>query len=159
MDLDPKGESAVGQHGFDGLLVHWVGTPFRLFLRVLSDKRQASEMADELGPFTTHIRSVLLGELVDHREAALLCGGEGCSHPAALQRFGSKRSNPPCLHGHVRGGQTLQHEDMHASQSQLNGGQESDRPGSHNHNINQFFQALTLSIYQVLIYTQYINWY
>ena len=96
-------------------------------------------MAAELGPSTTHVRSVLLRELLHRREAARLCGGDGRGHPATLQCFDSKRSDPPCLHDHARGGQTLQHEDAHAAQSQLDGGQESDRPGSHNHNINLFF--------------------
>jgi hypothetical protein len=82
--LDPKSVRAAGQHGFDGLLIHRVGTPFRLFLRVLSDKRQPSEMANELGPFTPHVRSTFVSELLYRGEAARLCGGEGCGHPATL---------------------------------------------------------------------------
>jgi hypothetical protein len=82
--LDPKGESAIGQHGFDGSLIDWVGTPFRLLLCILSNKRQASEMANELGPFAAHVGSVLVSELLDHFEAARLCGGDGGGHPATL---------------------------------------------------------------------------
>jgi hypothetical protein len=82
--LDPKGARAVGQHGFEARLIDCVGTSFRLFLRVLSDKRQASEMATELRRSTTQVRSGLLCELVHRREAARLFGGDGRGHPATL---------------------------------------------------------------------------
>jgi hypothetical protein len=76
------------------------------------------------------------------REAARLRGGDGRGHAATLQRLASQRSEPPCLHGHARGGQTLQHEDARAAQGQLDGGQESDRPGAHDHDIDLFFHII-----------------
>ena len=81
--LDPKRARAIGQHGFEALLTHLMGTPFRLVLRVFSDK-QASEMATELRRSTTQVRAGLLCELLHHREAARLFGGDGRSHPATL---------------------------------------------------------------------------
>src|SRR5580693_8606121 len=60
--FDPKGVRALDQHGFDSLLIHRVGAPFRLLLRVLANERQSGEMTNEPGPSATHVRSALLGE-------------------------------------------------------------------------------------------------
>ena len=62
------------------MLIYWVRTPFRLFLRVLSDKRQAGEMAAEFRGSTTQVCSGLLYR----RDAARLFGGDGGRPPATL---------------------------------------------------------------------------
>ncbi len=113
--LDPKGLSAVGQYRFDRLLIYRVGTPFRLSLCLLAEKRQASEMADEPGTLPSYIRPALICKLLDSLKAASLSGREGSGHAATLERFRSKRADAPCLHGHACGGQSLQHENAHTA--------------------------------------------
>jgi hypothetical protein len=138
---------AIGQHGFDGLLIHWASTPLRLRLCVGSDKHQAGEMTAVFGPSAAQVRSVWLSGFLTRCEAAFLRGGEGRGHPAALQGFNSKRPDSARLQGHAWGGQTLQYLDARASQTQLDGDQKANRPGSHNHDITMFFHILHPNMY------------
>src|ERR1700733_5971124 len=57
--LDPKRAGAIGQHGFNGLLIHRAATPIRLLLRVGSDQDQACEMTGVPGPETPRARFFL----------------------------------------------------------------------------------------------------
>jgi hypothetical protein len=41
--VDPQRARAVGQHGFEGLLIHRAGMPLRFLLRILSDQGEACE--------------------------------------------------------------------------------------------------------------------
>ena len=147
--FDSKRESAVGQHGFGGLLIHWCIRRSGSFCTSGRIRIRPAKWPLYLGPRPGAVWSLLLRGLLHRREGALLCGGDGRGHPTTLQCFDSKRSDPPCLHDHARSGQTLQHKDAHAAQSQLDGGQEPDRPGSHNHNINLFFHKSSPRLYSV----------
>jgi hypothetical protein len=81
--LYPERARTIGQHGFEAMLTHCAGTPFRLVLRALSDK-QASEMATEFRRSTTQVRSGRGSELLHQLEAARLFGGDGRGQSATL---------------------------------------------------------------------------
>ncbi len=94
-------------------------------------------------------RSVLLRELLHHREGVRLCGGDCGGHPATLQCFEPKGPDHRRLGDHARGAQALQHKHARAAQSQLDGRKKSDRPGSRNHNINLFIHISSSNLYSV----------
>ena len=78
-----------------------------------------------------------VGPGLRHRgKAARLRGGDGRRHAAAFQCFESQRSEPAGLHLQARGGQALEDKDAGSTQRQLDGGQESDWAGAHNHNVS-----------------------
>ncbi len=106
-------------------------------------------MAAELRCRPTQLRPGLVRELLERCEAACLSGGDGRGHAATFQRLASERSEPQGLHGQARGGQALQHEDAHAAQGQLDGGQESDRPRPHNHHVDWLLHILRPDMYSV----------
>ena len=62
---------------------------------------------------------------------------------------------PPAFISRLRGGQALQHEDARAAQGQLDGGEEPDRSGPHDHDIDMIFHILRPNMYSVHVQMWY----
>jgi len=138
---------SIGQHRLDRLLVQRVRPPPGLSLGGLVDQREAREMAAELRLRAARRAAGLRHEGRQRGEAAGLRHGERRRHATPLQGLGALRADASRLLGHAGRGQAFQHEDAHAAQLQLDGGQQAHRPRAHHHDVGLPIHRLNLLIY------------